>query len=123
SDAWFTHQLALRLKKLYAGSAAARDQGFINLLWDFDFDPGSYPADTRIQGEPSAQKVMREMHGYLSATKELLAGFADLKDDGSTTCASWIYSGVLNKDGTNKAQNRKADPNNSPGSHRNWAFS
>ena len=29
SDLWFTHQLALRLKKLYAGSTAKRDEGFL----------------------------------------------------------------------------------------------
>ena len=123
SDPWFTHQLALRLKKLYADSTQPRDQGFKNLLWNFDFDQGHYPTDTRIQGEPDTEKIVREIHGYLSQSKELLNGFADLKDDGSTTCASWIYSGLLTKDGKNKARNRQPDADNKPGSHLNWAYS
>ena len=123
SDAWFTHQLALRLKKMYADSTLPRDQGFKSLTWDFDYDQGKYPADTRIQGEPDVKKIVKEINGYKSDTKEILETFGDLKDDGSTTCASWIYCGMLMKDGTNKAQNRKADANNSPGSHLGWAFS
>ena len=39
SDLWFTHQLALRLKQLYADSDLPRDQGFKNLTWDFEPDP------------------------------------------------------------------------------------
>jgi formate dehydrogenase major subunit len=123
SDAWFTHQLALRLKKLYADSTLPRDQGFKALTWEFDYDPGTYPADTRIQGEPDVHKILREVNGYKSGTTELLTTFGDLKDDGSTTCASWIYCGVYPKEGENRAANRRADPNNTPGSHLNWGFS
>src|SRR5947208_466640 len=60
SDSWFTHNLAKRLKAMYAGSTLPRDQGFLNLTWDFDYDTGKYPADTRIQGEPDAQKIIKE---------------------------------------------------------------
>jgi len=123
SDMWFTHQLALRLKRMYANSTLPRDEGFKNLLWDFDFDPGAYPKDTRIQGEPSYLKAWREINGYDSQTKQLLSGFGVLKDDGSTTCASWIYSGAFPTEGEFKPASRKADPGNSPGSHLNWAYS
>ena len=41
------------------------------------------------------------MHGYYSDDpNRLVAGFGDLKDDGSTTAASWIYSGVLDQRNT-----------------------
>ncbi len=122
SDSWFTHQLALRLKKLYATSNEPRDQGFKNLLWDFDYDPGRYPTDTRIQGEPDVMKINREINGYVSATKALIPGFASLKDDGSTTCASWIYSGMMPAEGTYLPASRSPDPNNSPGSNLGWGF-
>ncbi len=123
SDAWFTHQLALRLKKLYAGSTLPRDQGIINLLWDFDYDPGKYPADTRIQGEPDSIKILKEINGYDSVTKVLVPGFAALKDDGSTTCASWIYSGVMPQEGDNWAAHRKSDPEDLSGANLGWGFS
>src|SRR6266853_2350777 len=44
SDLWFTHQLALRLKQLYADSTLPRDQGFKSLVWDYEADePQSIP--------------------------------------------------------------------------------
>src|SRR2546421_662119 len=91
TDTWFYHNLAKRMKKLYAGSKLPRDQGWSNVTWDFDPDPGVkaiYP------GEPDALKILREINGYQTAdATQHLKGFAELKDDGSTTCASWIYCG------------------------------
>jgi formate dehydrogenase major subunit len=37
-----------------------------------------------------------------------LNGFAELKADGSTASGCWIYSGVLGRDGVNKANSRKS---------------
>jgi formate dehydrogenase major subunit len=122
TDIWFTHQLALRLRKLYANSTDPRDAGFKALTWDFDFDPGTYPTDTRIQGEPDAKKILLEINGYEIATKKPLSGFALLKDDGSTTAASWIYTGVLDGDGNNRANSRKTDPENKPGTNLGWGW-
>jgi formate dehydrogenase major subunit len=122
SDSWFTHQLALRLKKLYADSTLPRDQGFRNLTWDFDPDPGHEPTNTRIQGEPDTMKIDLEINGYMTGTKTPVPGFAALKDDGSTTCASWIYSGMLPAEGKYLPASRVPDPENSPGSHLGWGF-
>ncbi len=122
SDSWFTHQLALRLKKLYASSNEPRDEGFKNLLWDFDYDPGTYPADTRIQGEPDVKKILKEINGYTWADKKLVPGFASLKDDGSTASASWIYSGVYPAEDQNRAASRKPDQGNKPGTNLGWGF-
>ena len=124
SDEWFTHQLALRLKALYEDSDDPRDEGFQNLLWDFDYDPGEYPDDTRIQGEPDTEKILKEINGYLTDDPDQhLRGFAELRDDGSTTCASWIYCGIFPSPDENRARRREPDPIDTPGSHQNWAFS
>jgi formate dehydrogenase major subunit len=123
SDAWFTHQLALRLKRLYADSAETRDQGFKNLTWDFDYDPGTYPAETRIQGEPDVMKINLEINGYFSDTRKPVPGFAALLDDGSTTCASWIYSGMMPAEDNYRPASRVADPDNNPGSNLGWGYS
>ena len=120
SDAWFTHQLAL--KKLYADSTLPRDEGIKNLLWDFDYDPGTYPTNTRIEGEPDVLKIIREINGYQTGTKELLKSFGDLKDDGSTTCASWIYCGVYPEEGKLRARSREPDPDNKPGTNLGWGY-
>src|SRR6266481_4779156 len=126
SDLWFTHQLAKRLKKLYADSTAPRDAGFKALTWDFDpdgsepHDPGEVPPTA---GDPDGLKILKEINGYSTdePTKHL-AGFGDLKDDGSTTGASWIYCGVFPAPGQNRAASRKADPPGTPGAHLGWAW-
>jgi formate dehydrogenase major subunit len=122
SDLWFTYHLGKRLKALYEGSTEARDQGFLNLLWDFEPDPGEV-ADWQIKDEPSASKVMREINGYDSNTGDHLPGFAVLKDDGSTTCASWIYSGIFPSPDRNRAASRVPEPAGGPGTNPDWGYS
>jgi formate dehydrogenase major subunit len=123
SDEWFTHQLARRLKAMYAQSTRPRDRGIRNLLWDFDYEPGQYPPDTRIQGEPDTEKVLREINGYRTGHPDRhLGGFEELRDDGSTTCASWIYCGIFPAPGRNRARSRRPDPAGTRGSHQDWAF-
>ena len=39
--------------------------------------------------------MLKEINGYTVADRKLVDGFTDLKDDGSTACGCWIYSGLL----------------------------
>ena len=120
TDTWFYHQLAKRLKNAHAGSRLARDQGWLNTLWDFDPDPGT---EALYPGEPDAAKVLREINGYMTGNpNQHLPGFAALKDDGSTTCASWIYCGCFPAPGNNLTAARNPDPPNSPGAQLGWGF-
>jgi formate dehydrogenase major subunit len=123
SDLWFVYDLGKRLKRLYAGSTAARDRGLLALTWDYDFDrahllPGGRLS--RIEGEPDAEKILKEINGYTVADNRPVAGFSDLKDDGSTACGCWIYSGVYPEEGRNRARER----HRSPGAidDPNWGF-
>jgi formate dehydrogenase major subunit len=172
NDLWFTHQLAKRLKKLYADSNAPRDAGFKNLVWDFDptdeplrvpslpapaegglggatpedavapataAKTGEAPAAAKGQppggapppgipqhdeGDPDGLKILREINGYHTGNiSKHLSGFGDLKDDGSTTCASWIYCGVFPAPGENRSANRKPDPPDAPGGAQlGWGY-
>jgi formate dehydrogenase major subunit len=173
NDLWFTHQLAKRLKKLYADSNEPRDAGFKNPVWDLDPDkdeplrarseavkadegvtgatpgaaaaaavtggsgeapaaakgqpPGGAPPPGTPQhdeGDPDGLKILREINGYYTGERaKHLSGFGDLKDDGSTTCASWIYCGVFPAPGENRSANRKADPPDAPGGAQlGWGY-
>jgi formate dehydrogenase major subunit len=121
SDLWFTHQLARRLKKHYEASTLPRDEGFRRLTWDFDPDD---PAGEGMAGEPDGHKILREINGYRSGEPARhLPGFGELKDDGSTTCASWIYCGVFPAPGRNLAEGRQADPPGTPGGAQlGWGY-
>jgi formate dehydrogenase major subunit len=57
--------------------------------------------------------VLREINGYTVADGKPVGGFAELKEDGSTACGCWIYSGCY-KDGVNQPARRK------PGREQTW---
>jgi formate dehydrogenase major subunit len=119
SDPWFTYQLGKRLKKLYADSELPRDQGFKHLVWDYEHDDAKESA----RGEPDVKKVLKEINGYQSGDpSKHVTAFGNLKDDGSTTCASWIYCGVFPAPEKNLAANKQPDPPGQPGAQLNWGF-
>jgi formate dehydrogenase major subunit len=118
SDVWFTYQLGRRLKRVYANSTLPRDQGIRNLVWDYEPDEPH-----NIPGEPNPEKVLKEMNGFHTEDPERhLTGFGELKDDGSTTCASWIYCGVFPAPGRNLAKRKEPDPPGVIGAHLNWGW-
>ncbi len=118
SDPWFTYQLGLRLKAMYADSELPRDEGFQNLVWDYEPDePHAIP------GEPDLEKVLKEVNGYRTGDPDRhLTGFGELQDDGSTTCASWIYCGVFPAPDQNLSKRKEPDPPGVIGAHLNWGW-
>jgi formate dehydrogenase major subunit len=99
SELHFVYHLGKRLRELYAGSTDTKDRGLLALTWD-------YPVAGET-AEPSAEAVLAEINGYRVADRKPVDGFADLKDDGSTACGCWIYSGCF-KDGVNQTARRKS---------------
>jgi formate dehydrogenase major subunit len=119
SDPWFTYQLGKRLKGLYASSTAPRDAGFKHLVFDYEHDD----ATERQRGEPDARKLLKEINGFMTDDPARhIASFGDLKDDGSTTCASWIYCGVFPAPDQNRAAGKTPDPPGQPGAHLGWGY-
>lgn len=100
SELHFTYHLGKRLKALYAGSSDAKDRPIQALTWDY---PTRGP-----QEDPDAEAVLREVNGFTVADGRPVSGFAELKDDGSTACGCWIYSGCF-KDGVNQTARRRPD--------------
>ena len=98
SDAWFVFHLGRRLKELYKDSKEPRDGLIRAMTWD-------YPTEGDRE-EPDIESILKEINGYTVADGEPVKGFAELKDDGSTACGGWIYSGVY-ADGVNQARRRK----------------
>lgn len=90
SESWFIFHLGRRLKELYKDSTEPKDRPLLDLTWDY---PTAGPL-----AEPDVHYVMREINGYKVApdweSREQVKGFRELKDDGSTACGCWIYSGI-----------------------------
>jgi len=105
SDLHFMFHLGTRLKELYAGSDDPKDRPILDLTWD-------YPTKGHHQ-DPDAEAVLAEISGWTVADRKPVSGFVDLKDDGSTACGCWIYSGSY-ADGVNQPARRK------PGWEQSW---
>lgn len=122
TDSWFYYQLGKRLKRKYANSTSPRDEGWKNLVWDYERDASSAEPPS-AKGEPDELKLLREINGFHTGdmTKQL-SGFADLKDDGSTTCASWIYCGVFPDWGHNLSARREPDLPSVARAEANWGW-
>jgi len=119
SDTWFSYELGKRLKKLYANSTLPRDEGWKNMTWDYEHEN----ADERKKGEPSALKINKELNGFFTDDPSRhCVGFAELKDDGSTTCASWIYSGMYPGPDKYLPDRRTPDPPGKPGAQLQWGW-
>jgi formate dehydrogenase major subunit len=105
SELHFMYHLGRRLRRLYADSQDPKDRSILDLAWE-------YPTKGDHQ-EPDAEAVLREVNGWTVADGLPVSGFKDLKDDGSTACGCWIYSGCY-KDGINQTARRK------PGREQSW---
>jgi formate dehydrogenase major subunit len=127
SDIWFTYHLGRRLKELYRDSQLPRDLPIKSLVWDYiDREENEHWGTT---DEPSAALIMKEINGYRIQPRQSikdatpLAAFADIKDDGTTACGAWIYTGIYGPDaqhptGVNRAASRQGDDWTSLG----WGF-
>ena len=121
SDIWFTFHLGRRLQELYRNSENPRDWAIKSLVWDYVDEEEN--RRWRIKDEPSAARILKEVNGYNWQTKLPLSGFADIKDDGTTACGAWIYTGIFAPDaqhpnGVNRAASRQGDDWTSLG----WGF-
>jgi formate dehydrogenase major subunit len=98
SELWFYFHLGRMLKSKLRDSQEPRDELVQLLNWD-------YPTHSAIQ-EPDAEAVLKEIGGYEVQTRKPLSGYKELKDDGSTACGCWIYSGCY-QDGVNQPARKK----------------
>lgn len=113
NDAEIMAHLYLKLKEMYAKEGGAFPDPILKLSWPY-----------RIADEPSPEELLMEISGKAltdlmdpkDATKlqvkggDQLPSFAFLRDDGSTACGNWIYSGTWSQAGNNTARRDSSDP-------------
>jgi formate dehydrogenase major subunit len=117
-------ELYLRLKHLYEVEGGAYPDPLVKLAW-----PYARPH------EPTAAELAREYSGKALAdvtdpkdkTKvirkagEQLAGFGELRDDGTTLSGCWIYCGAWTEAGNLMARRDNSDPTG-VGQSLNWSW-
>ncbi len=117
-------QIFLKVRALYKVEGGKFPDPILNLTWPY------------IQAEhPSLGEIAKEINGKALAnltdpkTQQVvlkagqqLPGFALLKDDGTTSCGNWIYSGSWTEAGPQMARRGTDDPSGM-GVYPNWAWS
>lgn len=125
TDTWIMAQLHQRLRALYQKEGGAFPDPVTNLHWPY-----------REPDDPAPDEMAREMNGYVVTTVtdpvdpskivlekgKQVDTFGQLRDDGSTACGCWIYSGCWTERGNMMARRDTSDPGNT-GAYSNWAFS
>jgi formate dehydrogenase-N alpha subunit len=109
----------LRIRELYEKEGGAFPDPIVNLTWPY-----------RIPTAPSPEELAREYNGraladitappdpnrpgsepvVIARKGQQLAGFGQLRDDGSTACGCWIYAGAWTEEGNQMARRDNADP-------------
>ena len=98
-ETWFMYHLGLRLKAKAAKAQTSRNAALNALAWEYKTEG---PHD-----EPIAEEILAEINGYKVSNYEQVSGYKELKNDGSTACGCWIYSGVMPSRDENKALKRE----------------
>jgi formate dehydrogenase major subunit len=116
-------QIFLKVRELYKKEGGKFPDPILNLTWNY-----SYPSS------PPLAEVLKEINGKALAdledptTKQQIKagqqvpGFAWLKDDGTTLCGNWIYSGAFTEAGNQSARRDPSDPSGM-GVHPAWGWS
>jgi formate dehydrogenase major subunit len=116
-------QIFLKVRELYKKEGGKFPDPILNLTWNYS-SPSS----------PPLAEVLKEINGKAladledPATKQQikagqqLPGFAWLKDDGTTSCGNWIYSGAFTEAGNQTARRDPSDPSGM-GVHPGWGWS
>lgn len=122
-EKWMFGNLYTRLKALYLKEGGAFPEPVTKLAWGY-----------KNAAFPTSDEVLAEINGYalgdlfddkkvqIAKKGERVPNFGALKDDGSTSCGMWIYSGIYPQAG-NKAQATGGDDPSGLGVFPNYAFS
>lgn len=115
--------LFLKMRELYQEEGGAFPDPIVNLHWPY----------TNAE-EPDSAEVLREVSGYAVAdvrdadgnvvipAGQQVAGFGQLRADGTTACGNWLYSGCWSPAGNLTARRSTSDPSGL-GVYPQWGFS
>ena len=115
-DNWILNKLMVELRRLYNAEGGPNADAITKLDWNYGPDA------------VDPHQVAKEINGYDLNTGKLMANFVGLRDDGTTSCGNWLYSGSYVLDATGKEVNMSArrDLNDGPfnvGLNSRWAWS
>jgi len=124
-DADIIAGIFLKLRELYKKEGGKFPDPILNLTWNHKIPLSPAPEELAME---YSGKALEDVTDPKDKTKVLvkkgqqLDGFGQLKDDGTTSCGCWIFSGCWPEKGNLMARRDNYDPSGL-GNTLNWAFS
>ena len=111
SDLWILDRLFKAVQGRYRNQGGPHAEAILDMQWNYG------PGD-----QPDVHAVAREINGYDLESGKLLPSLGKLKDDGSTSCGNWLFSGSYTEKGNMAARRGGVDTSNI-GLYSEWAWS
>ncbi len=124
TDLQIMGELFTRLRALYKAEGGAYPDPIVNLSWPYAVPKSPSPDELAKEYSGRALKDLSDPKNPAQVIRkagEQLAGFAELRDDGSTLSGCWIYCGAWGPNGNLMARRDNSDPTGI-GQTLNWAF-
>jgi formate dehydrogenase major subunit len=122
SDIWIMTGIFHRMRELYRKEGGAFPDPILNLTWNYTNPTDPDPEELAKDMNGRALVDQKDASGAVTVLAgKLLDGFAQLKDDGTTACGCWIFSGSFTEKGNQMARRDATDPREQ-GIAPNWAW-
>lgn len=124
-------EIFTRMKAAYVKEGGAYPDPIVNLTWSYKVPHSPSPDELAMEYNgkalsdvfaPADPKEPNAPPKLLVKAGDQVPGFGMLRDDGSTACGCWIYSGAWTQAGNNMARRDNSDPWQI-GQTLNWAWS
>jgi len=116
-------QIFLKVRDLYQAEGGKFPDPILHLTWGYTNPQHPSLGDLAKELNGKALADLTDPKTQITVKKgQQLPGFAWLKDDGTTACGNWIYSGCWTEAGNQMVRRGTEDPAGQ-GVYQNWAWS
>lgn len=109
-DLWMMDKIFKKVKELYTKEGGPGAEAITKMSWDYGDE------------HPDVHKVAKEINGYDLTTNKLMGSFANLKNDGTTSCGAWVYCGSYTEAGNQMARRDPTPDTYNIGLYPKWAY-
>jgi formate dehydrogenase major subunit len=124
SDINIMSALFTRIRALYQAEGGALPEPIVKLAWPYVHPEAPTPVELAREYSGKALKDLADPKDATKITRkagEQLAGFSELRNDGTTASGCWIFCGAWGPSGNLMARRDNSDPTGI-GQTVNWAF-
>jgi len=117
-------RIFLKVRELYQKEGGKFPDPVLNVTWSYTnpLNPSLAEVAKEINGKALADLTDPTQPGVTIKAGQQLPGFAWLKDDGTTACGNWLYSGSWTEAGA-QMQRRGTDDPSGLGIYQSWGWS